>query len=118
MFGRNRIRYTGGITRRFLDIDFATMDKDGCVVFIKRFTGEQYEKLYYCQPNVDFPKDHFGNSNMQEWLDEHKDEVVGNIEEEVDMAENISVGESFKEDIADNEDVYPELPNIFNDKLI
>ncbi|CAH1446537.1 unnamed protein product [Lactuca virosa] len=27
--------------------------------------------------------DHFGNSNIQEWLDEHKDEFVGNVEEEV-----------------------------------
>ncbi|CAH1442178.1 unnamed protein product [Lactuca virosa] len=112
---------------------------------------------------------------MQEWLDEHKDEVVGNIEEEVlngaglikevatghrdladgddeeengdddddededadddeddhenphlfikdngiqvDMGENACVGESFEEDMGDNEDVYPELPNIYNDKL-
>ncbi|CAH1441134.1 unnamed protein product [Lactuca virosa] len=113
--------------------------------------------------------DHFGNSNMQEWLDEHKDEVVGNIQEkvldgsrlikevatrhrdvadiddeeengieeddededddenpyflikdngiQVDMGENAGVGDSFEEDMGDNEDVYPELPNIFNDKL-
>ena len=112
MFARNPIRYTGGITQRFSDIDFAGMDKDGCVAFIERFTGEKCEKLYYCQPDIDFPKgltlicndpdyydfieiayecgvilpmyvDHFGDSNIQEWLDEHKDEFVGNVEEEV-----------------------------------
>ncbi|CAH1420972.1 unnamed protein product [Lactuca virosa] len=111
MFARNPIRYTGGITQRFSDIDFAGVDKDGCVVFIKRFTGEKCEKLYYCQHDINFPKglnlisndpnyfefiaiayeygvivymyvDHFGNSNIKEWLDEHKDEVVGNIEKE------------------------------------
>ncbi|CAH1441129.1 unnamed protein product [Lactuca virosa] len=106
---------------------------------------------------------------MQEWLDEHKDEVVDNIEEkvldgaglikevatghrdvadvddedndededadddedghenphflikdngiQVDVGENAGVGDSFEEDMADNEDVYPKLPNIFNDKL-
>ena len=112
MFARNPIHYTGGITQRFSDIDFAGMDKDGCVAFIERFTAEKCEKLYYCQPDIDFPKglilicndpdyydfiaiayecgvilpmyvDHFGNSNIQEWLDEHKDEFVGHVEEEV-----------------------------------
>nr|KAJ0218388.1 hypothetical protein LSAT_V11C300134140 [Lactuca sativa] len=115
--------------------------------------------------------DHFGNSNMQEWLHEHKDEVVGNIEEEVldgaglikevatghrdvdevndeedngeedegadddedghgnpyffkkdnglqfYMGENTGVGKLLEEDMGDNEDVYPNLPNIFNDKM-
>ncbi|CAI9298902.1 unnamed protein product [Lactuca saligna] len=148
------------------------MDKDGCVAFIERFTGEKCEKLYYCQPDIDFPKgltlicndpdyydfieiayecgvilpmyvDHFGDSNIQEWLDEHKDEFVGNVEEEVldgaglvkevtpgyrdvgdsdtndevEMCEKAGAGEFFEEDMGDNEDVYPELPNIFNDKL-
>ncbi|CAI9265520.1 unnamed protein product [Lactuca saligna] len=112
MFARNPIHYIGGITQRFSDIDFAGMDKDGCIVFIERFTGEKCEKLYYCQPDIDFPKgltlicndpdyydfieiayecgvillmyvDHFGDSNIHEWLDEHKDEFVGNVEEEV-----------------------------------
>ncbi|CAI9287765.1 unnamed protein product [Lactuca saligna] len=177
MFARNPIRYTSGITQRFSDIDFAGMDKDGCVAFIERFTGEKCEKLYYCQPDIDFPKDHFGDSNIQEWLDEHKDEFVGNVEEEVldgaglvkevapgyrdvgdsdtndevqngdddddededvdgneddhqkphffikgnesqvEMGEKAGAGEFFEEDMGDNEDVYPELPNIFNDKL-
>ncbi|CAI9294883.1 unnamed protein product [Lactuca saligna] len=143
MFARNPIHYTGGITQRFSDIDFAGMDKDGCVVFIERFTGEKCEKLYYCQPNIDFPKDHFGDSNIQEWLDKHKDEFVGNVEDEVldgaglvkevapryrdvgdsdtndevEMGGKAGAGEFFEEDMGDNEDVYPELPNIFNDKL-
>ncbi|CAI9281609.1 unnamed protein product [Lactuca saligna] len=172
MFARNPIRYTGGITQRFSDIDFAGMDKDRCVAFIERFIGEKCEKLYYCQPDIDFPKgltlicndpdyydfieiayecgvilpmyvDHFGDSNIHEWLDEHKDEFVGNVEEEVldgaglvkevtpvyrdvgdsdtndevEMGEKAGAGEFFEEDMGDNEDVYPELPNIFNDKL-
>ncbi|CAI9298834.1 unnamed protein product [Lactuca saligna] len=204
MFARNPIRYTGGITQRFSDIDFAGMDKDGCVAFIKRFIGEKCEKLYYYQLDIDFPKgltlicndpdyydfiaiayecgvilpmyvDHFGNSNIHEWLDEHKDKFFGNVQEEVldgaglvkevaighrdlgdtndeevngdndddededvdddeddhqkphffikgneiqvDMGKKAGVGESFEEDMGDNEDVYPEFPNIFNDKL-
>ncbi|CAI9278264.1 unnamed protein product [Lactuca saligna] len=200
MFARNPILYTGGITQRFSDIDFAGMDKDGCVAFIERFTWEKCEKLYYCQPDIDFPKgltlicndldyydfiiiayecgvilpmyvDHFGNSNIQEWLDEHKDEFVGNVKEEVldgagqvkevapghrdvgdkndeeengdedeyvdgdeddhqkphffikgneiqvEMGEKAGACEFYEEDMCDNEDVYPELPNIFNDKF-
>ncbi|CAI9284502.1 unnamed protein product [Lactuca saligna] len=70
------------------------------------------EKLYYYQLDIDLPKglalicndpdyydfiaiayeccvilpmyvNHFRNSNIQEWLDEHKDNFVGNVEEEV-----------------------------------
>ncbi|CAI9293591.1 unnamed protein product [Lactuca saligna] len=33
------------------------------------------------------------------------------------MGEKAGAGEFFEEDMGDNEDVYPELPNIFNDKL-
>ncbi|CAI9268157.1 unnamed protein product [Lactuca saligna] len=95
MFARNPIRYTDGITQRFSNIDFAGIDNDGCVAFIERFTGEKCETLYYCQPDIDFPKgltlisndpnyfdfiaiayecgdillmyvDHFGNSNMHD----------------------------------------------------
>ncbi|XP_023743563.2 uncharacterized protein LOC111891725 [Lactuca sativa] len=33
------------------------------------------------------------------------------------MSEKAGAGEFFEEDTGDNEDVYPELPNIFNDKL-
>ncbi|CAI9261316.1 unnamed protein product [Lactuca saligna] len=33
---------------------------------------------------------------------------------DVDMGENVSLGEPLKE-VDDNEDVYPELPNIFNE---
>ncbi|CAH1440428.1 unnamed protein product [Lactuca virosa] len=106
---------------------------------------------------------------MQEWLDEHKEEVVDNILEEVidgagpikeietghldedhdeddhgvedvdadkdkddlssphffkkdngpdvDMGENVGLGEPLEDAMDDNEDVYPESPNIFNEKL-
>ncbi|CAH1448788.1 unnamed protein product [Lactuca virosa] len=83
IFTKYPIRYTGGITQRFLDIDFAGMDTNECYEFIEQFTGEKCEKLYYCKLDIHFPKDHFGNSNMQEWLEEHKEEVVDNIVEEV-----------------------------------
>ncbi|CAI9297968.1 unnamed protein product [Lactuca saligna] len=101
-----------GITQRLSNIDFASMDKIGCYEFIEMFIGEMCVKLYYCQPDIYFPKgltlisneldyadfiaityecgvilpmyvDHFGNTNMQEWLEEHKEEVVDNIVEEV-----------------------------------
>ncbi|CAI9304458.1 unnamed protein product [Lactuca saligna] len=93
MFGRNPIRYTDRITQRFSDIDFATMEKDGCVAFIERFNGEMY---------------HFGNSNIQEWLDEHKDDVVGNIDEEVldgaGLVKEVATGHRDVGDIDDEEE--------------
>ncbi|CAI9301492.1 unnamed protein product [Lactuca saligna] len=198
IFAKYPIRYAGGITQRLSDIDFAGMDKNRCYEFIERFTREKFEKLYYCQPYIDFPKgftlisnemdyvdfiaiayvcgvilpmyvNHFDNSNMQEWLDEHIEEVFDNIGEEVidgagiikefqpghldvdeddhgaedvdaydnkdkddlsnphffkkdngpdvDTGKNASLGEPLEEYMDDNEDVYPELPNIFNEKL-
>ncbi|CAI9298058.1 unnamed protein product [Lactuca saligna] len=69
IFATYPISYTRGINQRLLDIDFTGMDKNGCYEFIERFTGEKYEKLYYC--------------NIQEWLEEHKEEFVDNIVEEV-----------------------------------
>ncbi|XP_023768936.1 uncharacterized protein LOC111917486 [Lactuca sativa] len=130
----------GGITQRLSDIDFAGLDKNGCYEFIERFTREKCEKLYYCQPDIDFPKgltlisnemdyadfiaiayecgvilpmyvDHFGNSNMQEWLDEHKEEVVDNIVEQVidgaRLIKDIEIGhldEDEDEDEGEDED--------------
>ncbi|CAI9301025.1 unnamed protein product [Lactuca saligna] len=67
---------------RFSDIDFASMDKDGCYAFIEMFTGEKLI-AYECGVILPMYVEHFGNSNNQEWLDKHKDKVVGNIEEEV-----------------------------------
>ncbi|CAI9298960.1 unnamed protein product [Lactuca saligna] len=126
MFARNPIRYTGGITQRFLDINFVGMDKDGCVALIERNDPDYFDFIaiaYECGVILHMYVDHFGNSNMQEWLDEHKDKDVGYIEEEdnhekplffikdngirVDMRENAGVCDSFEEDMGDNEDVYP-----------
>nr|KAJ0224026.1 hypothetical protein LSAT_V11C200086230 [Lactuca sativa] len=91
------------------DIDFASIDKNGCYEFIERFTGKKYEKLYYCQPNIHFPKDHFGNNNMQEWLEEHREEVIDNIMEEViddaGLIKEIEIGHlNEDEDEDENED--------------
>nr|KAJ0217982.1 hypothetical protein LSAT_V11C300103540 [Lactuca sativa] len=36
---------------------------------------------------------------------------------DVDMGKNAGVGEPLEEDMDNNEDVYPELPNIFNKNL-
>ncbi|CAI9278364.1 unnamed protein product [Lactuca saligna] len=41
---------------------------------------------------------------------------MGN-EIQVEIGEKAGAGEFFEEDMGDNEDVYPEFPNIFNDKL-
>ncbi|CAH1438726.1 unnamed protein product [Lactuca virosa] len=53
------------------------MDKIGCYEFIERFTGRKFCEallLTYCHQIFIFPK---------EWLEEHKEEVVDNIVEEV-----------------------------------
>ncbi|KAL7584502.1 hypothetical protein Lser_V15G42910 [Lactuca serriola] len=42
--------------------------------------------------------------------------IKGN-EIQVDMGEKAGASEFFEEDMSDDEDIYPELPNIFNDKL-
>ncbi|CAI9286867.1 unnamed protein product [Lactuca saligna] len=73
---------TGGITHRLSDIDFASVDKNECYEFIERFIREK-SIAYECGVILPVYVDHFGNSNMQEWLDEHKEEIVDNIEEEV-----------------------------------
>lgn len=88
------------------------MGKNECDTFMERFTGEKCEKFYYCLPDIDFPKglrlirnennystfisiayeysvelplyvEHIGTTNMQEWLDEEREEVVDTIHEEV-----------------------------------
>ncbi|CAI9268458.1 unnamed protein product [Lactuca saligna] len=79
---------------------------------MERLTGEKCENFSYCLLDIDFPKglrlirnendystfisilceygvelpfyvDHFGTTNMQEWLDEKREEVVDTIHEEV-----------------------------------
>ncbi|CAI9279825.1 unnamed protein product [Lactuca saligna] len=83
--------------------------KDRCVAFIERFTGEKCEKLYYFQPDIYFPKDHFRNSNMQERLDEHKNVVFGNIEEEVlygaGLIKEVETGHQDVADVDDEEEI-------------
>ncbi|CAI9282897.1 unnamed protein product [Lactuca saligna] len=129
---------------------------------------------YECGVILPMYIDHFGNSNMQEWLDEHKEEVVDNIVEEVldgailvkeiasghlddedenefededdhedddvdvdvdednhssphvfeksngsdvEMGENAALSGPLEEGMHYDEDVYPQLPNIFNEQL-
>ena len=36
---------------------------------------------------------------------------------DVDMGENAALGDPLEEAMDDDEDVYPQLPNIFNEKL-
>ncbi|CAI9270917.1 unnamed protein product [Lactuca saligna] len=177
IFAKYPIRYTGGISQRLSNIDFVGMDKIGCYEFIERFTREKCTKLYYYQPNIHFPKgltlilnefdyvdfiaiayecgailpmyvDHFGNTSMHEWLEEHKEEVVDSIVEEVldglgivkeiktnednhnrpyfikkdngldvEMGDNATLGGPLEEAMDEDEDVLPQLPNIFNEKL-
>ncbi|CAI9300974.1 unnamed protein product [Lactuca saligna] len=93
IFMKYPICYTDGVTQRLVDIDFIGMYKDECYAFMARLSGEMCEKLYYCQPDIDFQKgltlirnennydefiaiayecgvilpiyvDHFGNTNM------------------------------------------------------
>nr|KAJ0227980.1 hypothetical protein LSAT_V11C100000880 [Lactuca sativa] len=141
------------------------MDKDNCYAFIERFSGGKCEQLYYCFPGVDFPKclrlirneleyadfiaiayecgakvpmyvDHFGNTNMQEWLDEEREKIVDNIQEEVvddiqvdaetseirHRHENINPrffkkGNAPDYEMAENEsEEADDLPNIFNEE--
>ncbi|CAI9280666.1 unnamed protein product [Lactuca saligna] len=109
------------------------MHKNDCYAFMERFTAEKCEKLYYCLPDIDFPKglrlirneldystfisiayecgvvlplyvDYFGTTNMQEWLDEEREEVVDtNYEEVVDDVHNDSeTNETWHTDDNDN----------------
>ncbi|CAH1449560.1 unnamed protein product [Lactuca virosa] len=74
IFMKYPVHYTDWITQRLVDIDFAGMEKDECYAFMERVSGEKCEKLYYCQPNIDFPKG---------MIDKENEEVVNNMEEEV-----------------------------------
>lgn len=115
IFSRYPIRYTEGIEQEFGDVDFAAMDRVECYAFVERYTQEKCEKLYYCLPEVSFPAglrliesdvdyadfiqvgydsgcvipmyvDHFGATNMKEWLEEETDSIVDDLElsEDVD----------------------------------
>ncbi|CAH1435371.1 unnamed protein product [Lactuca virosa] len=167
IFAKYHIRYTGGITQRMSDIDFAGMDCVWCYEFMERFTGEKCAKLYYCQPDINFPKgltlisneldyadfiaiayecgvilpmyiDHFGHlddedENEDEDEDDHGDDDVDADADEdnhssphvfkksngpdVEMGENAASGGPLEEGMNDDEDVYPQLPNIFNEQL-
>jgi len=48
MFVVNPHSYTGGNTFLFTDVDFAGMDLRECLIFLERFIGEPFEKMYYC----------------------------------------------------------------------
>nr|KAJ0197129.1 hypothetical protein LSAT_V11C700343210 [Lactuca sativa] len=78
--------------------------------------------------------DYFGNTNIHEWLDEERKEVVDNIHEEVlddaetvdtdngpdsKMGENVGLCEPFDKDIGEDEDddVDLDLPNTFNEEV-
>ncbi|CAI9271059.1 unnamed protein product [Lactuca saligna] len=132
------IRYTRGITQRFSNINFAGMDKNGCYEFTERFTGEKCEELYYYQPDIDFPKglikefetwaldgdededeDDPGDEDVD--VDDDEDDLSNlhifkkNNGPDIDMDEDTCLGKPLEEAIDDNEDVYHDLPNIFND---
>ncbi|CAI9286589.1 unnamed protein product [Lactuca saligna] len=102
------------------------MEKDECYTLMERFKRENCENLHYYLPSIDFPiglrlisneldyakfiaiayergveipmyVDHFGKTNMYEWLDEEIEEVVDNTKEEVandihDDAETCEIG--------------------------
>ncbi|CAI9300973.1 unnamed protein product [Lactuca saligna] len=84
IFMKYPICYTDGVTQRLVDIDFIGMYKDECYAFMARLSGEMCEKLYYCQPDIDFQKD----EENEEIVDNMKEEVRG-LEEVIDDGEKV-----------------------------
>ncbi|CAI9274576.1 unnamed protein product [Lactuca saligna] len=56
MFINKPFCYSDGVHHVFENIDFAGMSYNEFVDFIERFTQEKFEKLYYCQPDLQIPK--------------------------------------------------------------
>ncbi|CAH1422567.1 unnamed protein product [Lactuca virosa] len=121
IFAKYPIRYTDGVTQRLVDIDFTGMDKDKCYAFMARLSAEMREKLYYCQLDIDFPKR--GDEDEVEVKDEDEDDnrrphfIKEDKGTQSDMGANPCVVEPVDEDMDDNKDVDPDLPNIFNEHL-
>ncbi|KAL4571327.1 hypothetical protein LXL04_018085 [Taraxacum kok-saghyz] len=51
LFVTNPRSYEGGEHFLFTDMDFVGLDYNGCMTFLERFTGEPFEKLFYCLRN-------------------------------------------------------------------
>ncbi|CAH1453627.1 unnamed protein product [Lactuca virosa] len=121
IFAKYPIRYTGEITQRLSDIDFAGVDKNGCYEFIEMFTGERLIKEVETR-HVDEDEDDHGAEDEDVDADEDDHGSPHFFKKDngpdVDMGENAGMCEPLEEDMDDNEDVYPELPNIFYEKLL